>query len=71
MKFINYLDSITNIGIYPLTSLLIFFVFFIGVGIYIIKGRKEYFDQLSHLPLNSENNGVITKNTKEYDTTIK
>ncbi|MBL7919909.1 MAG: CcoQ/FixQ family Cbb3-type cytochrome c oxidase assembly chaperone [Bacteroidia bacterium] len=61
MKFINYLESITGIGFYPLASLLIFFVFFIGVTIFIIKGSKEYFNTLSQLPLNTDNS--ISNNT--------
>lgn len=53
MKFINYLDSITGIGVYPLISLMVFFVFFLGVAFYIIKSSKAYFDMLSNLPLSS------------------
>ena len=52
MKFINYLESITGIGIYPMASLMIFFIFFALVGIYVIKGRKEYFDHLKNIPNN-------------------
>ena len=29
MKFINYLEGIAGVGIFPMISLLIFFVFFI------------------------------------------
>ncbi len=54
MKFINYLESITGIGIYPMASLLIFFGFFAIVGIYVIKGRKEYFEYLSNIPINNK-----------------
>ncbi|MGZ3882936.1 MAG: CcoQ/FixQ family Cbb3-type cytochrome c oxidase assembly chaperone [Bacteroidia bacterium] len=54
MKFINYLESITDIGIYPLSSLLIFFIFFSIVGVYAIKGRKEYFDYLRNIPINTD-----------------
>lgn len=54
MKFINYLESITGIGVYPLVSLFIFLGFFTLVGIYVIKGRKEYFDHLSNLPINNK-----------------
>ena len=53
MKFINYLESITGIGIYPMASLLIFFLFFIAVGFYVVKGRKEYFEYLGNLPINN------------------
>ena len=62
MKFINYLESITGIGIYPLISLLIFFAFFMGVGFYIIRGRKEYFDMLAGLPLKSSVESLTKKN---------
>lgn len=55
MKFINYLESITGIGIYPLISLIIFFGFFVAVGIYVIKGRKEYFEYLRNIPINVNN----------------
>lgn len=51
MKFINYLQSITGIGIYPLTALLIFVLFFLAVTIYLIKGNKKHFDYLSKIPL--------------------
>ncbi len=54
MKFINYLQSITGIGIYPLVSLMIFFGFFTIVGIYVLKGRKEYFEYLRNIPLNKK-----------------
>jgi cytochrome c oxidase cbb3-type subunit 3 len=67
MKFINYLESVTGVGIYPLTSLLIFFVFFAGVVIFIVKGRKEYFDMLSGLPLNSNNSNLLTPNSTEHE----
>ncbi len=54
MKFINYLESITGIGIYPLTSLLIFFVFFVLVTIYVVRADKRYIDELKNLPVNNE-----------------
>jgi cytochrome c oxidase cbb3-type subunit 4 len=54
MKFINYLQSITDIGIYPLASLIIFFLFFALVGLYVIKGKKEYFEYLKNIPINNK-----------------
>lgn len=55
MKFINYLESITGIGIYPLTSLLVFVVFFLLVTLFVFKGSKKYFDTLSNLPITEKN----------------
>lgn len=54
MKFKNYLESITGIGVYPLISLLIFIVFFCLVTLYVLKGNKKHFDKLSHLPINEK-----------------
>lgn len=51
MKFINYLESITGIGIYPLASLMIFFLFFVAVGIYVIKANKEHINKVKQIPL--------------------
>lgn len=56
MKFINYLESITGIGIYPLTSFLIFFLFFLAVSIYVIRTRKAYFDEVASIPLDTNQN---------------
>jgi cbb3-type cytochrome oxidase subunit 3 len=51
MKFINYLESITGIGIYPLTSFLIFFLFFLAIGIYLLKAGRRHFDTVAQIPL--------------------
>ena len=69
MRFINYLENVTGIGIYPLTSLLIFFLFFLGVTFFIIKGRKEYFDMLSDLPLKNNTDPLIS-NSQDYENSI-
>ncbi len=50
MKFINYLQSITGIGIYPLTSLAIFFLFFAAVATWSLCADKKYIDALKRLP---------------------
>jgi cytochrome c oxidase cbb3-type subunit IV len=51
MKFINYLESITGIGVYPLVSFMIFFLFFLGVALFVIKADKNYIKRLSDIPL--------------------
>ncbi|MDP3558443.1 MAG: CcoQ/FixQ family Cbb3-type cytochrome c oxidase assembly chaperone [Bacteroidota bacterium] len=55
MKFINYLESISGIGIYPLISLIVFVGFFALVTLYVIKGNKNHFEKLRNLPLNEKN----------------
>ena len=51
MKFINYLEHITGVGIYPLTSLLIFFLFFTALTIWVLKADKKYMRSMKHIPL--------------------
>jgi cytochrome c oxidase cbb3-type subunit 4 len=55
MKFINYLKAIAGIEIYPLISLLLFFTFFIGLTIWVIKANKSYIKKMENLPLENEN----------------
>lgn len=56
MKFINYLESIAGIAIYPLVSLFIFTTFFVLLTIYAIKADKNHISELKNIPLDSEKN---------------
>nr|MBS0037996.1 hypothetical protein [Saprospiraceae bacterium] len=51
MKFINYLETISGISVFPFISLTIFFLFFTGVIIYAFAIRGETIDELKQLPL--------------------
>ena len=55
MKFRHYLESISDIGIYPLSSLLIFFLFFTALTIWAIKANKEYIDEIKNIPIDNGN----------------
>ncbi len=50
MKFIHYLEKITGVGIYPLISLMIFFVFFTGLLFWILRADKDYINDLKNIP---------------------
>lgn len=54
MKFINYLEGIANISIYPLISLLVFFFFFVALTIYVVLADKNKIEKLSRIPLDNE-----------------
>jgi cytochrome c oxidase cbb3-type subunit 3 len=54
MKFRNYLESIAGVGIYPVITLLIFFIFFSILAVWAFKARKHHFDMISSLPLDPE-----------------
>lgn len=58
MKFKYYLESITGVGIYPLVSLMIFFLFFTGLAIWAMRANKSYINEIKNIPLTSgeENN---------------
>ncbi|MEQ8473236.1 MAG: CcoQ/FixQ family Cbb3-type cytochrome c oxidase assembly chaperone [Marinoscillum sp.] len=59
LKFIkHHMETIMGIEIFPLISLIIFFVFFVGLTIYVIKADKRRIDEISKIPLdlNTDNN---------------
>ncbi len=58
MKFIHYLESITGIGIYPIASFLIFFLFFITVSIYVLRAGRKHFDEVARIPLDVNQNDM-------------
>jgi len=51
MKFINYLETITGVGIYPLVSLLIFVTFFAGVAWYVFATPKSVMNENGNIPI--------------------
>jgi|GEM_PF-161368 len=57
LKYIkHYAESIDGITIYPVISLLVFFIFFVAVLYHVKKMNKEKADEISRLPL-EENTG--------------
>lgn len=52
LKFIkHHLETIIGIEIYPIISLTIFFLFFIGTIYWVIKLDKKHLNEVSNLPL--------------------
>jgi cbb3-type cytochrome oxidase subunit 3 len=64
MKFINYLEKITGVDVYALTSFLIFFTFFVVMTLWALRADKKMIDVLSNIPLddNDNNNCKAFKN---------
>jgi cytochrome c oxidase cbb3-type subunit 3 len=50
MKFINYLESITDVSIFPLTSLFIFIIFFAGVSYRVLREDKASIEEQKNIP---------------------
>jgi cytochrome c oxidase cbb3-type subunit 4 len=51
------METIAGVAIYPILSLLIFFFFFVGLGIWVLSYKKETLDKISQIPLD-ENSKV-------------
>lgn len=46
------METIEGVSIYPILSLLIFFIFFVGLGFWVFSYKKEKINEMSHIPLN-------------------
>ncbi|MCF7567900.1 CcoQ/FixQ family Cbb3-type cytochrome c oxidase assembly chaperone [Sabulilitoribacter arenilitoris] len=56
LKFVkNHMESITGIEIYPIISLLIFFIFFVVLFWWVFTAKKDYINRVSNLPLDNQN----------------
>ncbi|MBN9283878.1 MULTISPECIES: CcoQ/FixQ family Cbb3-type cytochrome c oxidase assembly chaperone [Flavobacterium] len=56
LKFIKHnMETISGIEIYPIISLLIFFLFFVGLYIWVLTYKKEKITEMSNLPFEDQN----------------
>ena len=61
LKFVKgNLENIDGVAIYPIISLLIFFVFFVALAVWVISAKKQYIKEVSNIPLEEDTN---TNNT--------
>lgn len=57
LKFIkHHMETIEGISIYPIISLLIFFIFFVLLFAWVLTAKKQYIDEVSRLPFDNNNN---------------
>jgi hypothetical protein len=54
------MDSITGIEIYPVISLLIFFLFFVVLFYWVITAKKDYINKVSQIPLENQENDTLS-----------
>jgi cytochrome c oxidase cbb3-type subunit IV len=65
-KFIKqYVETIGGIDIYPIISLLIFVLFFIGVLWYVRKMDKHKVDEIKNLPLDLSDDNSYMNSIKQ------
>lgn len=54
MRYIkHFFEDISGIEIYPMISLLIFFIFFLGLGVYVLTMRRQHAETMAAVPLDS------------------
>jgi cbb3-type cytochrome oxidase subunit 3 len=55
LKFIKHnLETIIGIEIFPIVSFLIFFIFFIGLFVWVFRMKKSEVAAIAHLPLDQD-----------------
>lgn len=60
LKFIKgNLENIDGVEIYPMVSLLIFFIFFVALFAWVITAKKEHIKQVSNIPLEDDNQELL------------
>ncbi len=56
LKFIKHnLESIDGVEIYPIISLLLFLIVFVGMLVFVLRLPKKSIDEISQLPLDNDN----------------
>ena len=63
LKFIKHnMDTISGIEIYPIISLLIFFIFFVALYTWVYTYSKDKISEMSNIPFTEEE-----ENNKNYN----
>jgi cytochrome c oxidase cbb3-type subunit IV len=66
LKYIKqHMESIEGISIYPIISLLIFFIFFALLFVYVFRMRKSKIEEISAYPLSDDQPSTNTLKTQE------
>ena len=59
LKYIKgHMETIAGIEIYPIISLLIFFIFFAVLFLWVFTAKKDYIKTVSNLPLDNQNDDI-------------
>jgi len=55
LKFVKQnLENIDGVSIYPIVSLLIFFLFFVALFLWVFTAKKEHINEVSNIPLDDQ-----------------
>ncbi|MFD2517681.1 CcoQ/FixQ family Cbb3-type cytochrome c oxidase assembly chaperone [Salinimicrobium flavum] len=59
-KFIKgHMETIAGIEIYPIISLLIFFLFFVMLFLWVFTAKKDYISNMEQIPLDNEKDQTL------------
>lgn len=61
----NVLQSIENIEIWPVISFLIFFIFFLGLLLWVLTADKKLIEKMKMLPMDDSAPEKETSNSKQ------
>jgi len=53
MSFVNYVEKVTGVSIYGLTSLVLFGLFFTIITIWAFRADKKMIEEVKNIPLNA------------------
>ncbi|PWK17867.1 CcoQ/FixQ family Cbb3-type cytochrome c oxidase assembly chaperone [Xanthomarina spongicola] len=60
LKFVkNHMESIAGIEIFPIISLLIFFIFFVVLFWWVFTAKKDYINEVSNIPLDNQKDQTL------------
>ena len=62
--FSQNLSSIDGVSIFPIISLVLFFVIFSGVLFWVLKKDKSYMEKLANIPLQENNDIELIEESK-------
>lgn len=61
LKFVKHnMESISGIEIYPILSLLIFFIFFVALYSWVYTYKKDKITEMSNIPFNDTDENAST-----------
>lgn len=62
--FKHYFEEIENVEFWPVVSLIVFFLFFVGLLIYVFRVDKKYINKMKNLPLEGDDEIEQSQNEK-------
>ena len=55
------METIDGVEVYPMISLLIFFIFFVALFWWVFTAKKDYIKEVSNIPLDTKKDSALWK----------